>query len=146
MLRDLSLRELHTLTILFFLLAYFDEQFVSKQKIWSNVSYSRKIQSERSCCAEDVKMISSSSLQLIERFRAEDEIVTNWVVVFLSTRWRWKRVWNLHRSSRWKSNIMSWVVSESIRSKNENIWFRKQIYTRKSNVRSRLWASSSKSR
>ena len=29
------------------------------------------------CCVEDVKMISSSSL-LIERFRAEDEIVTNW--------------------------------------------------------------------
>ena len=47
---------------------------------------------------ESVKMISSSSL-LIEncvedvivanwRFRAKDEIVTNWIVVFLSTRWR----------------------------------------------------------
>ena len=45
MLHDFSARELSfvlsknfDLTILFYLLAYFDEQFVSKQKIWSNVN------------------------------------------------------------------------------------------------------------
>ena len=32
---------------------------------------------------------------------------------------------------------MSWIVSESIRNKNENVWFKKHIYTRKSNIKSK---------
>ena len=45
----------------FFLLAYLDEQSVSKQKIWSNVNYFRKIQNEKSCCAKNNE---SSSLRV----------------------------------------------------------------------------------
>ena len=60
--RRLSFSKNFDLTILFYLLAYLDEQSFSKQKIWSSVNYSRKIQSERFCCAENVKTISSSSL------------------------------------------------------------------------------------
>ena len=47
--------------------------------------------------------------ELIEKFRAEDvQSSRNLLktIVFFSTRWSFQRVWILHRSSRWKSNIM----------------------------------------
>ena len=121
MLRDLSLKEFHILAILFYLLAYLDEQLTCFDRAFDWMSLSFAKFRARNRCAEDVKMISSSSLQLIENcavnvivanwnFVLKRIFVTNWSILFLSTRWSWKRVWSLHRSSRWKSNIMSKIV------------------------------------
>ena len=70
------------LTILFCLLAYFDEQFtIYRNKTFDRMSISLAKLKTKNRYIENVKMISSSSLQLIKRFRAKNKIVTSWIVL-----------------------------------------------------------------
>ena len=82
------------LTILFRLFAYFDEQFTRDKKFDECQLISQNSKREI-CCA---KSSESSSLRLIKDFVlkmcdrhelncAENEIVTNWMIAFFSTRW-----------------------------------------------------------
>ena len=63
------------------------------------------------CCAENVKMISSSSRRIDKKISCwkKNRHELNDRVSFYSLI---LRMWNLHRSSRWKSNIMSEIVSD----------------------------------
>ena len=155
MLHDLSARELSfvfskdfDLTILFYLLAYFDEQSVSKQKIWSWVSISLAKFKARNR-VEDVKMISSSSL-LIECFVlkmynrhelncAEDLVVAIWIdlVSFYSQIACECEVYIVRHDENQILCQKSCLTRRITNSRNENIWFKEQICTWRSNVKSR---------
>ena len=65
------------LTILFYLFAYFDEQFVSTKRL-NECQLISQNSKRKICCAKNNE---SSSLRLIKKFRAENKIVTNWIVL-----------------------------------------------------------------
>ena len=67
--RDLSLKELHTLTILFYLLAYFDEQFTCRSKTFDRMSINLAKFRTRNRVLETM---NHRHCWLIERFRAKD--------------------------------------------------------------------------
>ena len=91
-------RELHTLTILFYLLAYLDEQFTCRSRTFDRMSISLAELRARDLLCKRQWIIVIAIDRKISCWRwnrhelncAEDDIVANWSILFLSTRWSFR--------------------------------------------------------
>ena len=138
-LRDLFLRELHTLTILFCLLAYLDEQLITyRNKTFCRVSINLAKLRTRNLLWKRQWIIVIAIEREISCWRwnrhelncVEDEIVTNWSSCFflLVDDENECEVYIVrHDENQIKCQRACLIRSNN--NKNVNIWFKKQICT-----------------